>query len=441
MEPRDSARDHDIGLDVFLTQTPPLGGRLKVRIDDFIVNEVGGLPLEDPAGPYTCAVIRLTNWETNRFVNTASEQLHISRKKIHFSGTKDKRGVTTQVFTFEAPLDAVQRLGLNQGVQVERAYRCREEAQLGDHTDNLFDLIVRDIPHPTNDAQSLIDQTRAAADQAGGYPNFFGPQRFGAVRATTHRVGERILRGDFEGAVHAYLSDGPLDLAQAQKEEWRRHLQARDYHALMRMTQGDQGFERALLHRMMERPDHPIDALLAFPKNLQLLFVYAYQSFLFNRILSARIRDGIPIGQAVEGDLIAPFEAGQMKEEWIPAQPRNLARINDELRRGRAVVTALLPGTEAPIASGRPGEIEHAVLAAEKLQRGNFVVPEHIEWTSKGSRRAIALRPAALTATTGEDELFPGKTRAQFAFGLPRGAYATSVLREFLKSPALRDYA
>jgi tRNA pseudouridine13 synthase len=441
MEPRDSARDHDIGLDVFLTPTPPLGGRLKVRIDDFVVNEVGGLPLEDPNGPYTCAVVRLTNWETNRFVNHASEQLHISRKKIHFSGTKDKRGVTTQAFTFEAPLDDVRHLAKNQGVEIERAYRCRHEANLGDHTDNLFQLVLRDVAAPPTEAATLIQQTRASADAQGGYPNFFGPQRFGAVRATTHRVGERILRGDFRGAVHAYLSDGPLDFAQEQKDEWRRRLQAQDYRELMRLTQGDQGFERALLHRMIEQPDQPVNALLAFPKNLQLLFLYAHQSYLFNQMLSARIRQGIPIGQAVPGDLIAPFENGQMKEEWIPVRAQNLERVNQEIQRGRAVVTGLLPGTEAPLAADAPGEIEHRILHEHKLQRGDFVVPEHIEWSSKGSRRAICLRPAGLLTEASPDTLFPGRTMVRFEFGLPRGAYATSVLREFIKSPLLRDYA
>ncbi|HLE47514.1 MAG TPA: tRNA pseudouridine(13) synthase TruD [Candidatus Thermoplasmatota archaeon] len=441
MEARVEARDEDIGLFAHVTSTAPLGGRLKSRIEDFRVEEVGGEPARDEQGPYVCARIRLTNWETNRFVATASDRLRISRKKIHFSGTKDKRGVTAQLFTFEAPPDEVQALGRVPGVEVADVYRCSSEAQLGDHDFNGFEIVVRALGEPLEAIRTRIGATWTEAETAGGFPNFYGPQRFGAVRATTHRVGERILRGDFQGAVHAYLGTAPLGFSADEIQAWTESLAAGRHNDMLRMCRADQGFERTLLHRLIEKPADWLNALLGLPKNLQVLFVYAYQSFLFNKIVSQRIKDGLPLGQAVEGDLIAPIELGRFSEEWIPAQSRNLARINEEIQRGRAVVTALLPGTEAPMAEGGPGDIERRVLSDHDVTRSTFVVPEHLDWSSKGSRRAIAVRPSTFAFDVEEDALHPGRRLARFRFRLPRGAYATSVLREFVKSPRLADYA
>ncbi|MBI2078193.1 MAG: tRNA pseudouridine(13) synthase TruD [Euryarchaeota archaeon] len=440
MDPRVDARDEDIGLAGHLTKTAPLGGRLKLRVDDFRVEEVGGAPPRDDAGPYVCARIELTNWETNRFVQAASDRLRISRKKVHFSGTKDKRGVTAQLFTFEAPLPEVEALGRVPGVHVVEAYRCSSEAQLGDHDANAFDIVVRDLAGEPASLRMVVEETWEQARALGGFPNYYGPQRFGAMRATTHRVGERMLRGDFRGAVHAYLGAAPLGLGPDDARAWEEALRAQRYADLLHLCRVDQGFERTLLHRLIERPDDWINALLGLPKNLQVLFVYAYQSFLFNLIVSRRIAKGLPL-HAVEGDLVAPIERGRFQEEWVRAESRNLARVNDEIRRGRAVVTALLPGTEAPEASGVLGEIERGVLSEHQVTRSDFVVPEHLDWSSKGSRRAIAVRPGAFSFEVADDGLHPGKRLARFRFRLPRGAYATSVLREFVKSPRLADYA
>lgn len=440
MEERGSARDDEIGLHGFLTDEPGLGGRLKVRVDDFVVLEEGGLPPEDPAGLYTCAVVRLTNWETNRFVNAAADLLQMSRKKIHFSGTKDKRGVTTQAFTFEAAPEALKVLSRLGGVEVERAFRCRDEAALGGHDRNGFHIVLRDLPHDADRLRGAIGSVWSHATSLGGFPNAFGPQRFGAVHATTHKVGREMLRGDFRGAVHAYLHHGPSGMNEEERAAWNRGLAESDYGGLLRLCRGDQGFERALLHRLIETND-AISALRSLPKNLQLLFVFAVQSYLFNRLLSARLEAGLPLGRALEGDLVAPIESDGMRNEWVPVTARNLQRVNEEVGKGRAVVTGALPGTEVPQATGRPGQLEAEVLRGAELGRGDFVVPEHLDWSSKGTRRALTVLPRGFHFDVSDDELHPGRRRARFEFSLPKGAYATSVLREFMKSRRLADYA
>ncbi len=70
---------------------------------------------------------------------------------------------------------------------------------------------------------------------------------------------------------------------------------------------GKLGFERSMVHRLAEdgasSPEDFRHALEAVPWNLQQLFVNAAQSYVFNRILSERLRRGLPFDRPVDGDV------------------------------------------------------------------------------------------------------------------------------------------
>lgn len=438
---RPIALEREIGLFSHATRSPGVGGRLKARIEDFRVEEVGGRPPEDATGPYTAARVRLSNWETNAFVREASQRLGVSRKKVHWSGTKDKRGVTERWFTFEAPPTEVASLGRLSGVEVVESFRSAHELALGVHTGNRFRIILRNVDLPVEEARRRVAAVWQELEQLAGAPNFFGPQRFGAVRATTHRVGERMIRGDFDGAVHGYLDETRALADESQRPDWKTAMGKGDWPRALELLDGGAQFERALVHRLVETKGDAMRALLALPVNLQRLFVYAYQSWIFNRILSRRMERGMPLREPLVGDLVSPIEGGEAQEEWIPVGESNLARAATEARRGRAVVTGLLPGTQAPTASGVMGRIEQEALDEEKLAPRDFLVPEHLEWSSKGTRRPLLVPVEDFEFECDLDSYYPGRTAVTFRFALPAGSYATSVLREFSKSPRTEDYA
>ena len=73
-----------------------IGGLLKSRFEDFRVEEIGKIPALEGKGRFTVIRVTLTNWETNRFVGKLARKLGISKNRIWFSGTKDKRAITTQ---------------------------------------------------------------------------------------------------------------------------------------------------------------------------------------------------------------------------------------------------------------------------------------------------------------------------------------------------------
>jgi tRNA pseudouridine13 synthase len=272
----------------------------------------------------------------------------------------------------------------------------------------------------------------AELEQAGGMPNYFGLQRFGSLRPITHVVGEAIVRGDVEGAVMAYLGrpqpgePEQVFAARRQVEEERDFVKALTYFP-KQMT-----FERVLLQHLAESPDDWVGALRKLPLNLATMFVYAQQSLLFNRVLSARLEQGLPLGEPVEGDLLVQVDAAGVPDPQrvVPVRADNLGKCRRQCGKGRAAPSAVVAGLDVPLASGKMGEIERDVLAKSGIEPVAYRIPHMPELASFGQRRAIVVRPGDLAVRHDDDA-------SRFSFRLPKGSYATCLLREFMKSEAL----
>ena len=97
--------------------------------------------------------------------------------------------------------------------------------------------------------------------------------------------------------------------------------------------------------------------------------------------------------------------------------------------------TAPLYGFESKLAGGKAGEIEQAVLDEEKVKLSDFKVKALPESSSKGGRKVMVLKPEKLKLESlEEDDLNPGKLKAVVSFELEKGNYATTVLREIMKT-------
>src|SRR5207302_9485211 len=113
------------------------------------------------------------------------------------------------------------------------------------------------------------------------------------------------------------------------------------------------------------------------PFNLQMMFVHGYQSFLFNRILSERIRRGLPIHEPVAGDLVLPADASGLpdRNRTIEVTCDNLERAAKRCREGKAWVSAILFGSEPEFAGGEPGQIEKTSVASAALGPEDLIHP------------------------------------------------------------------
>jgi len=109
--------------------------------------------------------------------------------------------------------------------------------------------------------------------------------------------------------------------------------------------------------------------------------------------------------------------------------------INRLIKRGRAFVTAPIFGYETEFAEGVEGEIERKVLEDENVSLTDFFIDRLSEMSSKGTRRPV-LVPVQVKLSGEEvsnDDMNPGRAKVTLKFFLPKGSYATVVLREYMK--------
>jgi len=424
-----------VGMRYYVSDADGIGGHLREHPADFRVREIEAFdaePIDADPGAYPHVVCRATlrNWDTNDFARALSDRLGISRERVSWAGTKDKRAVTTQLISIDG-VDPEDLPDLD-GVDLAVVGRAGRPVLFGDLLGNAFEVVVRDPDGPDR----VEGITAELADFAGredgtvAVPNYFGQQRFGSRRPVTHEVGLAIARGDWKAAVLAYVGN-PSEREPADTREARAFVdETHDWAGALERMPATLGFERAMLHRLAEGADGPEDyreALEAVPTNLQQLFVNAAQSYVFNLILSERLERGLPFHEPVPGDVVC-FAADGAGDVVVPDTDRlqrvtadRLETVSRHCERGRAFVTAPLVGTETALGDGEPGEIERAVLEDLDLAPEDFDRPG--EFGSAGTRRAVQVRT---DLTVDRDPL-------TFAFALPKGSYATVLLREYCK--------
>ncbi|MGA1819535.1 MAG: tRNA pseudouridine(13) synthase TruD [Thermoplasmatota archaeon] len=434
--PQPGDEERQIGLECFFTDTPGTGGVLKRFPEDFIVEELSDLPLKVDNGPYTIARIKVTNWETNRLIRAMSKNLGVSRYKIKFAGTKDKRAITTQLFSFGHPMDKVLSLNLAD-FEIVDAYTSNREIELGNLLGNHFNIRVREVQLDETDARERIDGCIGQMVSEGGFPNYFGIQRFGAVRAITHLVGKHIVHGDLEKAVMTYVGN-PLKGESEEVFMARERLQKeRDFEEAVTYYPSKYIFERSMIHHLKRKPDDWAGALDILPDNLKMMFVHAYQSFIFNKILSKRISSGLALSEPMIGDLVLPMNKKGLPDHHEPVEVTsdNLDHLSELVRKRKGYISGAIIGIDGPIAGGEMGEIERSIIEKEGVELGDFEISEVSRVSSRGMRREILAPVFDLKWRLTEDD---GIT-PQFDFSLFRGTYATSFMREIMKGNVL-DY-
>ncbi len=428
--------ERKVGMEVYLTDPPGFGGRLRKTPEDFIVEELSiEIPKVDD-GPYVALRIRAKNWETFSLFDRIARKLGLRASQIHFAGTKDKRAVTTQLIVIPTRknLEKVKSVVESiKNVEVLEAFRTNVLIKLGDLNGNKFTIRVSDV---SEDYQSIFYSVKSQLDKEGGFPNFYGIQRFGSVRPISHIVGKYLIRGEFEEALLTLIAK-PYGGESSDILEVREYLlKTRDYEGAYRMMPDRMVFDKRMLEHVVRRPGDFVGAFRSLPKPLRIMYIYAYQSYIFNRILSERIRRGLPIMEPIEGDIIIPLIRPLSTEmtRGIYVDKWNIDKIKRKVKEGKAFVTGLVPGASSLVARGEQGEIEMKILEEEKIALRDFIMPKMPELTTEGTRRALGAPVKWIGWKFEENSIV-------LSFELYKGCYATSLLREFMKSKDVKAYS
>ncbi|VVB89974.1 putative tRNA pseudouridine synthase D [uncultured archaeon] len=168
--------DDAIGIGLYYTRTPGIGGRIRQEIDDFCVEELTNR-IEAANGNYLIVELIKRNWDTHHLIRELSRILRVSQNRFGWAGTKDKRALTSQkISIWDLGEEELARVRLKD-VELKVIGRSNKKISLGDLWGNKFKITVRGIDLPAEETISRVKAIRGELEK--GAPNFFGVQRFG----------------------------------------------------------------------------------------------------------------------------------------------------------------------------------------------------------------------------------------------------------------------
>ena len=378
--------------------------KLKQRPEDFRVTELDKYDLAK-TGPFV--LYRLEKWDigTIEAVRNIAKNWKLSRDRISFGGLKDRHARCEQMISirggpeknFDGSSFLLRCLG-----------RSRDPITRASFDANRFEIVVRHLNEiPNLEPIKLF-----------GIPNYFDDQRFGSLRGTNGEfIGKALVKGDNEKALKMAIA------APSGKDRKK----ARDLKILLQKRWGDwgelqhqlpHGSERNIASFLARRPGAFGHAFELIDQDLKILYVSAYQSYIWNRTLGAMLRR---LPEWFEVDYVAG------RHVFYDSLTRK-----DHDRLAELTIPLMTPSQKF---EGEIGEHVTRILKEDKVEPRHFRLKKLGKtFFGKGQRAAI-IAPGRFKSKADNDDINKGKKKLTLSFDLPKGSYATVMVKRLFHVP------
>jgi len=374
-----------VGMELYSTDCSGIGGKLKSRYEDFLVEEITAnkelLPIKDwlnrPLGEptlqgkrakyvaFTVQKMGLSTMDVSTIIASSlrlmdvstiiASSLRLPRNLVSYAGLKDKRAVTVQ--RMSAPTRAASGLGALElsNIEIRDIEYSRRLVQIGELWGNRFTILLRDLDVSLERALEVADEV-----QSSPLLNYFGVQRFGIARANTHVAGKFLIKRDFEGMIRTILCT-PGEYEAQELLDARAELADNlvPTEKIIDAFTKDLHYERVVMNELIKQPGEFKRAV--------------YQSYLFNRMLSKRVKNGLSHVVPEPGDfLIALDETHSGRDSWIYVTESTLDERRQQVSKKEYALALQSPGYATRLPPTKQSEILKEILITEGISFQDF---------------------------------------------------------------------
>jgi len=389
----------------YLSKIKGTGGAIARAPEDFIVEEIAEdgkiiklgkkFVMNNELGNYTVFALQKRMWSTQDAIKALADSLGVQTRCFSAAGNKDRNAVTTQLVScWSIKPERIMKISIKD-LRILGCWTSNKPVDVGHLLGNNFKIRIERVEDCTA-AKKVINETDAL------FPNYFGPQRFG-MRGNNHIVGRHIVRGDFQAAVKEFIENGE----DVDPNSRKARLTAKNEginEKIFGLFPYKLNHERTMIRHLLKKPDDYVGAIKELPRNLQMMLVQSYQSYLFNLLLSKRI----------ESDEL------ELKKGDGACGLNHYGFVDPEVEGNNYIVGQMIGYDTIPT------EEKESILWTEGIETANFRIRHLPELSMKGSVRPLLSNMKGFKISGKE------KDTMTFGFALPKGSYATVAIRELV---------
>lgn len=393
--------------------------KIKRIPEDFIVEEIleESFKISGEKNRYAVYKLEKKNITTLNLIKHISKTFKIPRGYLSYGGIKDKYALTIQYITIREP----------DKWKIPEEYEERNfNLKLVGFSDspitsssikgNKFSIVIRDIhPDEVNEIYERIFKV-----QKFGIFNYYDEQRMGSLpKKPTKRLNsfvKRLMKKDYAEAIRKFLTEPMFgDKGKVIKKKKLIKKYWGDWDKCLSLPLSKQ--EKKIIKFLKKHPGKYKEAIELIDKDFMNLYISAYQSFIWNKILSVFIakQKGIIVYKFpyyVNDSLLIPFH--------IPSELIETLH-NTEIP---------IPTPDVEINDPILKKAYDIVLKFYDLDIKDFSFEEFQNISVKGGRRkALVLLEDFHFSMDQKDEIYENRRKLQLSFSLPSGSYATMVIK------------
>ena len=384
--------------------------KIKSQPEDFIVEEILNITPQNRGAYHLYRAVK-RGLNTTDLIPRIADAFNIPRETIAYGGRKDKHALATQHLSIRSS-DPLPMTLEKQNFSLEQAGYLDRPMGPDLIGGNRFTLTLRDLNEKSR-KEALKELFSATAS---GFPNYFDDQRFGSYDNRQGFLAEKILKKHDNGAIKIYITRYGSEDNKAEHSRKEKLISAwGDWDACLKLAKKD--FEKHAFTHLRENPKDFRFILRRIPRDELSGFFTAYQSYLWNEILRQFITRHVSHLKTSPGRL-GPYlfytelpenEVESLKNTVIPMPAGRIPDDPEELR----VIT-------------------ENIFAEQGLKSSYFNLKTLRHAFFKAVPRAAVAVPEGVRHEIKTDEINSGREKIVLTFTLPRGSYATMLVKRIL---------